>query len=107
MPVYGYECERCGPFTWMRPMAECDLAAECPRCGCDAPRAFLTAPYFAMPAERRLADPANEKSAHAPRRLSASEAAHGGGCHCCGGRSGRSIKRGRNGAKSFPARRPW
>jgi putative FmdB family regulatory protein len=108
MPVYDYECEGCGPFTWMRPMAECDLPAACPRCGSDAPRAFLTAPYFAaMPAGRRLAHATNEKSAHAPRRLSVG-GAHGAGCRCCGGgRPSRSVKRGRNGSKSFPTSRPW
>jgi len=109
MPVYDYECERCGAFTTMRPMAECDAAAECPRCGDDAPRAFLTAPYFAtMPAERRLAHATNEKSAHAPRRLSDMGAAHAAGCRCCGGgRSSRLVKRGKNGSKSFPTSRPW
>ena len=49
MPVYDYECESCGPFTFMRPMAQCDRPARCPQCGGKAPRAFLTAPYFAMP----------------------------------------------------------
>ena len=67
MPVYDYLCERCGPFTEMRPMAECDVPQRCPRCGRAAPRAFLTAPYFAaMSAERRSAHATNERSAHAP-----------------------------------------
>ena len=33
MPVYDYLCARCGPFTEMRPMAECDLPHKCPECG--------------------------------------------------------------------------
>ena len=58
MPVYDYLCRRCGPFTDMRPMADCDLPSACPGCGRKAPRAFLTAPYCAaMSAERRLAQP--------------------------------------------------
>ena len=56
MPVYDYLCGRCGAFTAMRPMAECEQPNACPGCGRAAERAFLTAPYFsAMPAERRSA----------------------------------------------------
>jgi putative FmdB family regulatory protein len=107
MPVYDYECEACGPFTTMRPMAECDLSAACPRCRAEAPRAFLTAPYFAaMPAGRRAAFAANERSANAPQKLSKMER-HGRGCACCVPRSGRTARRGRDGAKSFPGSRPW
>ena len=47
MPVYDYLCGRCGPFTEMKPMAEADLPHKCPTCRRKAPRAFLTAPYFA------------------------------------------------------------
>ena len=83
MPVYDYACEQCGPFTTMRPMAECDLSAACPRCRAEAPRAFLTAPYFsAMPAGRRAAFAANERSAHAPQQLSKMDRRHGPGCGC-------------------------
>ena len=32
MPVYEYLCNDCGPFTDMRPMAECDDPQDCPRC---------------------------------------------------------------------------
>lgn len=123
MPVYDYLCPRCGPFTEMRPMAECDLPHDCPDCGKGAPRAFLSVPYLAsMSSERRLADATNERSASAPRAFSAS--AHGGGCSCCSGRSFGPDKHGRgnaasaaanspaqssakNSAKSFPSRRPW
>ena len=108
MPVYDYECNACGPFTTMRPMAECDRSCACPRCGCEAPRAFLTAPYFsAMPAGRRAAFAANEKSAHAPQQLSKMDRSHGAGCACCSATATRTVKRGRTGAKSFPSSRPW
>jgi putative FmdB family regulatory protein len=108
MPVYDYLCERCGPFSDMRPMADCDRPNACPRCGRDAPRAFLTAPYLAaMPAGRRLAHATNERSAHAPATLSRMEASHGAGCGCCSGQSLRAGKRGKSGAKSFPGSRPW
>ncbi len=45
MPVYEYLNE-CGPFTDMRPMAECDAPLACPRCGSSSPRVILTAPNF-------------------------------------------------------------
>jgi putative FmdB family regulatory protein len=108
MPVYDYLCSRCGPFTEMRPMADCDLPHECPGCRRQAPRAFLTAPYLAaMSGERRLAHATNERSAAAPQRLSEVKGAHGAGCGCCAGRSLRYTKRGRNGTKGFPGSRPW
>jgi putative FmdB family regulatory protein len=108
MPVYDYLCERCGPFSDMRPMADCDRPHACPRCGREAPRAFLTAPYLAvMPTERRLAHAANERSAHAPSTRSRTKASHGAGCTCCSGRSLRAGERGKTGAKSFPGSRPW
>jgi len=108
MPTYEYECEDCGAFTQMRPMSQCDLPSECPQCGAMAPRAFLTAPYFAgMSAERRLAFATNERSAHAPRTLASLGGKHGAGCACCSPTSSRKVKRGRNGAKSFPSTRPW
>jgi putative FmdB family regulatory protein len=107
MPVYDYLCDRCGPFTDMRPMADCDRPNDCPQCGNKAPRAFLTAPYLAaMSAERRLAHATNERSASAPLASSSGKSSHGAGCSCCGGKPLRPSKR-RDGAKSFPARRPW
>jgi len=109
MPVYDYLCADCGPLTELRPMAECDSSLPCPGCGGEAPRAYLTAPYFAtMSSERRLAHATNERSVHAPRTLADMEAKHGAGCGCCGGKkSMRYMRRGKNGAKSFPTSRPW
>jgi putative FmdB family regulatory protein len=109
MPVYDYECRSCGPFTEVRPMAECDLPSGCPSCGYLAPRAFLTAPNLAtMSRSRRLAHATNERSASAPQRLGEFKAKHRAGCACCSGKlSSRKTLRGKNGAKSFPASRPW
>jgi putative FmdB family regulatory protein len=106
MPVYEYLCDECGPFTAMRPMAECELPHGCPDCGGQAPRVILTAPHLSsLSAERRLAHARNERSAHAPQALSALKESHPSGCACCVGK--RVVGRGRNGAKSFPASRPW
>jgi putative FmdB family regulatory protein len=85
MPVYDYLCCRCGPFTEMRPMAECDLPHKCPECRKKAPRAFLTAPYFATAsADRRLSPMTGDRLASAPKPSGSS---HGGSCSCCSRRS--------------------
>jgi putative FmdB family regulatory protein len=113
MPVYDYLCVRCGPFSDLRPMAASALPQECPTCRQDAPRAFLTAPYFAtMSTERRLAHAANERSASAPRAMSGLRQTHGSGCRCCSSKSLSNEEGGGRGAnssaaKSFPTRRPW
>jgi putative FmdB family regulatory protein len=36
MPLYDYQCAQCGPFTELRPMAECEAPSACPGCGCCA-----------------------------------------------------------------------
>ncbi len=107
MAVYDYLCDACGPFTATRPMAECDESHDCPECGAAARRALLTAPHFStMSSEHRRAHAANERSSHAPRTSAEFKAAHGAGCSCCSGQKS-LVKRGKGGAKSFPASRPW
>ena len=64
MPVYEYLCDECGPFTDMRPMAECDDPQLCPNCEVSSPRVILTAPnFFCMPSDRKKAIAINERSA--------------------------------------------
>ena len=81
MPTYGYDCEACGPFTAMRPMAEFRDPCACPTCGVGAPRAFLGAPAIAgtNPARRWVPVPSG-RDADGPRR---GNAAHPAGCGCC------------------------
>ncbi len=108
MPIYEYLCSECGPFTAMRPMAECDLPSGCPICGTSAPRVILTAPHCStMPAATRLAHSTNERSAYAPRSLASLKATHGAACACCSGKSSRLTERNKDGSKSFPSSRPW
>jgi putative FmdB family regulatory protein len=109
MPVYEYLCDACGPFTDMRPMAECDLPQNCPGCEVSSPRVILTAPHFAcMPAETRKAHAVNERSAHAPKTLDQYKASHGPGCGCCSNKKpARLVTKTKTGAKGFPTARPW
>ena len=88
MPVYDYLCDRCGPFTETKPMAEADLRQKCPTCRRKAPRAFLTAPYFAT--SGRGAYRGSRRAGRAGQTLSGS---HRGGCNCCSGRSLRYSKK--------------
>lgn len=107
MPFYDYECDACGEFTALRPMAEFASPQSCPGCGEAAPRVLVTAPMLAtMDAGKRTAMATNERSAHAPK--SSKALGHGPNCGCCGsGRNSRRTLRGRDGSKSFPDSRPW
>jgi putative FmdB family regulatory protein len=108
MPVYEYLCGQCGPFTDMRPMAECDAPQGCPRCERLSPRVILTPPNFlGMPADKRKAHATNERSANAPKAIGEYNVSHGPGCGCCSIKPSRLVKRSRSGAKSFPSTRPW
>jgi putative FmdB family regulatory protein len=109
MPVYEYLCNDCGPFTDMRPMAECDDPQDCPKCESESPRVILTAPaFFCMPSDKRKAIATNERSAHAPKTLGEYKASHGPGCGCCSSKKpARLVTRSKSGAKGFPTARPW
>lgn len=110
MPFYDYECEACGPFTALRPMAASGSPCDCPDCGGEAPRAFLRAPNFAlMDASTRSAHATNEKARHEPKV--ASKTGHGAGCSCCSGK-GKGVGKSKavyrpDGSKTFPSARPW
>lgn len=108
MPFYDYECEDCGVFTVIRPMAEAALPTDCPECNAASGRVFLVAPAMAiMDGARRQATAINERSANAPKQSSA----HGSGCSCCSpsrlkGKPGNQAAASAA-AKSFPRARPW
>ena len=108
MPVYEYLCNDCGPFTDMRPMAECDEPRDCPHCAGESPRAFLTAPnFFRMSSDKRKAHATNERSAHAPKTIDQYKASHGPCRGCCSGKPSRQKAKNKSGAKSLPTARPW
>jgi len=66
MPIYEYECRKCGPFLKMRPVAECALPENCPACGAISLKRFPIVNLQSMRAENRTAWERNERSAHAP-----------------------------------------
>jgi putative FmdB family regulatory protein len=111
MPFYDYECEDCGVFTEQRSMDLAALPCDCPDCGAASPRAFLVMPaLFGMDAGKRRALATNEESRHRPKtgeEYSASNARrHPSGCGCCSPKAKRGLQR-PDGAKTFPAARPW
>ena len=73
MPSYDYECEGCGPFTAMRPMAQYRDPCVCPECGVPAGRTLISAPGIACgnAGPPRRSDPRPTATAH-PRS-----------CGCC------------------------
>ena len=81
MPIYSYDCERCGPFTAMQPMARFQHPCPCPECGTEAPRTTVSAPAIASTGRsgRSVYQAAEPSDTH--RRPSA--AAHPAGCGCC------------------------
>ena len=105
MPIYEYWCDDCGPFEALAPMSKFSDPCDCPGCAMPAARVLLTAPKLSvMDNARRHAHETNERSADSPRK-----SAHGPGCGCCGGNGGKksgTLYR-PDGAKSFPAKRPW
>ena len=108
MPVYEYLCDDCGPFTDMRPMAECDAPQDCPQCEGESPRVILTAPnFFCMPSDKRKAHATNERSANAPKTVDQYKASHGAGLRLLLDKPSRLVKKTSSGAKSFPTARPW
>lgn len=105
MPVYDYECSRCGSFAMRRPMAEFRLPATCPRCGEAAPR-LVGAPLLNLMAPNlRIAEARNEKSAHQPDVVQTVRG-HGHGGHGHPHHDPAVHKKGHKHHRHGPAR-PW
>jgi putative FmdB family regulatory protein len=52
MPLYDYNCERCGTFEAQRHHSEAGAPAECPQCGGEAARIW-SAPVIAATGQPR------------------------------------------------------
>ncbi len=75
MPMYSYVCERCGPFSEIRPMAEFQEEVACPTCDKLCSRSmslpFLNARRLDRSPRMTCEEPA------APRKR------HASSCPCC------------------------
>ena len=70
MPLYGYSCVSCGPFSAWGSMLAHEEPMACPGCGQASPR-MIAAPNLACASSNaRLAHERNERSAHEPRVVS-------------------------------------
>lgn len=102
MPVYEYACAAHGDFQAVRPMRQHREPCPCPTCGQASARTLRTAPRLGSVERARLSAHAlNERAADTPKR------AHGPGCGCCSGGPTSAAMRPRDGAKTFPGKRPW
>ncbi len=106
MPIYGYDCEACGPFTEIQPMSRSSEPMPCPDCGNAAPRS-ISAPFIAnMDPNNRIAHQRNEKSADEPRVVSGKPGGHKHGHehgHSHGARRNTGLGEGLHNTHS----RPW
>jgi len=111
MPMYEYDCPKCGDFTALRPMAESALPCDCPDCGASSMRVILSAPGLAtMAGNTRKALAINERSAHAPKTLGEYKDSqrHPSGCGCCGpSKKVEPTKTNPHALKGKAAGRPW
>lgn len=112
MPLYDFECARCGVFTAARSISERDQLTRCDHCGRLAVR-LVSAPMLnLMASPRREAMFRNEKSRHEP--AVSNRHACGSGCGCGSRRPDRKRtpltrdagKLGRLNA-SRTSKRPW
>lgn len=111
MPMYEYDCPKCGDFTALRPMAESALPCDCPGCGASSMRVILSAPGLAtMAGNTRKALAINERSAHAPKTVGEYNESqrHPSGCSCCGpSKKLEPTKANPHALKGKSAGRPW
>ncbi|VVE05840.1 FmdB family transcriptional regulator [Pandoraea iniqua] len=110
MPIYDFDCGRCGPFVVMRRITDRDAPCHCPECGGEGVR-VVSAPSLALMGNAsRTAHATNERAANAPRQSGEGAAKrHRAGCSCCsGGKVALAgASRDASGGLKRPAGRPW
>lgn len=75
MPIYSYDCERCGTFSAIRSISDYDAKAECPHCGTPSGRS-MAVPF--LNARRLSRSPKMSCEPEPPRRKR-----HASSCPCC------------------------
>ena len=81
--MYDYECQECGTFTAMRPMAQFRDPCACPDCGNQASQLFLHAPAVASINPAGGATDARTKRSATHADIGHASVAHAAGCGCC------------------------
>lgn len=76
MPLYGYQCTKCGPFEDFCSVANFAKPMACPSCGAAAPRQVAAAQLNLMSGNNRKAHSLNEKNSSEPRIARAKSANH-------------------------------
>ena len=71
MPLYAFNCKRCGAFDAWRPVAGAGGAIACPTCGRFARRCFTPPGVARTPAPLRAARDREARSAHEPEVVGA------------------------------------
>ena len=79
MPLYDYQCVRCGPFKELRPLSQWNKDTACPKCGDASKRTIAKARLQCLSRNARIAHERNERSADEPRVMRRAEldASHG------------------------------
>lgn len=108
MPTYEYQCDNCGIFNTLRPMAQRNTSCNCPVCGREAYRVIASAPAMSsLSTSMRIGHATNERASHAPMTSGEYRAhKHPPGCGCCGTGSKATLCAA-DGTKGFPTKRPW
>ncbi|WP_284946584.1 FmdB family zinc ribbon protein [Acidisoma cladoniae] len=73
MPLYDYDCARCGTFTEFAGMAAFAAPRDCPTCGTATPRNLIASPSLRGAAVTVM-----------PGRKPGTPSRHAGSCGCCG-----------------------
>ncbi|MDC0900133.1 zinc ribbon domain-containing protein [Paracoccaceae bacterium] len=112
MPVYEYNCKKCGTFTNLQSMLRAGEACACTKCGALSERALATPTLYSLSDEKRKAHSTNEKSANEPNRIKGGnknkDNGHGSNCSCCGSGNKKSTTMHLpDGSKTFPTKRSW
>jgi putative FmdB family regulatory protein len=73
MPLYDYQCDRCGPFKEFWPLSKWNKDAACPNCGGASKRTVATPRLQCISRNTRIAHERNERSAEEPKVMQRAE----------------------------------
>lgn len=77
MPLYDYECSRCGGFRAFRPMRDSQLPQDCPSCAASCERT-LSAPFLSGADDGWLSRPQGQTPGGSWRKMCGFGCSHAG-----------------------------